>query len=127
MWVAPAQVHDGYPTSFVTDVYQSLCVAWDPVTRLPRRNSSDIYPGYGQTVALGGRDFQMNFGYLVQNVYTGDYITVGLISLLIAVLPKAHICHSVRTRALPVPAVTPRERGRRCLIHAQLSSTELRP
>lgn len=70
------QVQDGYPTSYVTDVYQSLCVAWDPVSRLPRRNSSDIYPGYGQTVPLGGSNFQMNFGYLISNVFTGDYITV---------------------------------------------------
>ena len=70
-------MQDGYPTSFVTDVYQSLCVAWDPVTRLPRRNASDIYPGYGQTVALGGSNYQFNFGYVVQNVFTGDYITVG--------------------------------------------------
>lgn len=71
-------MQDGYPTSFVTDAYQSNCIAWDPATRLPRRNSSDIYyQGSGQTVALGGRDFQINFGYVLKNVFTGDYITVG--------------------------------------------------
>lgn len=73
-------MQDGYPTDYVTAPYQPLCVAWDPVTRLPKRNSSDIYPSYGETVALGGRDFQFTFHYYIQNTNIGDYITVLLLT-----------------------------------------------
>lgn len=70
------QVQDGYPTSYVTNYYQALCVPWDPVTRLPKQNTSDIYPTPGQTTALGGSNFQLNFNYDNFGVQIGDYITV---------------------------------------------------
>ena len=73
---ACSQVHDGYPTNYVTNNYQALCVPWDPVTRLPLQNTSDIYPTPGQTVALGGSNFQFNFNYDNFGVSIGDYITV---------------------------------------------------
>ena len=73
---ACSQVHDGYPTNYVTNNYLALCVPWDPVTRLPLQNTSDIYPTPGQTVALGGSNFQFNFNYDNFGVSIGDYITV---------------------------------------------------
>jgi hypothetical protein len=69
------QVQDGYPTSYVTANYQALCVAWDPATRLPKRNTSDIYPAQGSTTALGNGSFQFQFYSPITNVATGDYIT----------------------------------------------------
>lgn len=58
------------------DSYQALCVAWDPDTRLPIRNSSDIYPQQGQTTSIGGRSFQFTFNYQVVGTSVGDFITV---------------------------------------------------
>ncbi|CAL8472258.1 g11800 [Coccomyxa elongata] len=66
-------VQDGYPIDQVLPQGNPLCVAWDPDTRLPRKNSSDIY--VGSTTSLGGRNFQMKFGYVVVGVFIGDFIT----------------------------------------------------
>ena len=71
------QVQDGYPIGYVTDYYQALCVPWDPVTRLPLQNTSDIYPTPGATTSLGGSNFQFQFNYENFGVSIGDYITVG--------------------------------------------------
>jgi len=46
------------------------------VTRLPKQNTTDIYPTPGQTTALGGSSFQFNFNYQNFGIQTGDYITV---------------------------------------------------
>jgi hypothetical protein len=71
------QVQDGYPTYYVaSSSYQPLCVPYDPVTRLPRTNATDIYPSFGQTLPLGGSSFQFLFNYYIDGVYQGDYITV---------------------------------------------------
>lgn len=70
------QVQDGYPTDFVTASYQALCVPWDPDTRLPRRNATDIYPNVGQTTLVSGRTYQFMFGYTPQGISIGDFITV---------------------------------------------------
>ena len=70
------QVQDGYPTNYVTQYYQALCVPWNPVTRLPKQNTSDIYPTPGQTTSLGGSNFQFNFNYNNFGISVGDYITV---------------------------------------------------
>ncbi len=80
------QVQDGYPIDQVLPQGNPLCVAWDPDARIPRKNSSDIY--VGSTTSLGGRDFQMKFGYVVVGVFKGDFITVGLLGAL-------HICACV--------------------------------
>ncbi|BDA47298.1 hypothetical protein COCOBI_10-1440 [Coccomyxa sp. Obi] len=66
-------VQDGYPIDQVVAQGSPLCVAWDPNTRLPRKNSSDIY--VGSTTSLGGRTFQMKFAYVVVGVFKGDFIT----------------------------------------------------
>ena len=71
------QVQDGYPTDYVTDYYQALCVPWDPATRLPLQNTSDIYPTPGATTSLGGNDFQFQFNYANFGISVGNYITVG--------------------------------------------------
>lgn len=74
--VQSMQVQDGYPTNYVTQYYQALCVPWNPVTRLPKQNTSDIYPTPGQTTSLGGSNFQFNFNYNNFGISVGDYITV---------------------------------------------------
>ncbi len=70
------QVQDGYPIDMVTANYQALCVGWDPDSRLPRTNASDIYPQQGLTTPLGGRSFQFKFGYNVVGFSKGDFVTV---------------------------------------------------
>ena len=71
------QVQDGYPIDYVTDYYQALCVPWDPATRLPLQNTSDIYPTPGATISLGGNNFQFHFNYVNFGVSVGNYLTVG--------------------------------------------------
>ena len=71
-------MQDGYPTYYVAEDYQALCVAWDPVTRLLKRNTSDIYPLPGETVELTSTTFQFSFGSVISNVDVGDYITVSM-------------------------------------------------
>lgn len=71
------QVQDGYPIDYVTDYYQALCVPWDPATRLPLQNTSDIYPTPGATISLGGNNFQFQFNYVNFGISVGNYITVG--------------------------------------------------
>lgn len=71
------QVQDGYPIDYVTDYYQALCVPWDPATRLPLQNTTDIYPTPGATTSLGGNNFQFQFNYANFGISVGNYITVG--------------------------------------------------
>ena len=80
------QVQDGYPIDYVTDYYQALCVPWDPATRLPLQNTSDIYPTPGATISLGGNNFQFQFNYVNFGISVGNYITVGHLEHSVPVL-----------------------------------------
>lgn len=85
----PAQVHDGYPTDdFLLKLRQQIYIAFDPVTRLVKANTTDIYPLIGSvqrvpTPQFGRRllqgtpaTYQFTLQYLVPNVFVGDLLAV---------------------------------------------------
>ncbi|KAK9826470.1 hypothetical protein WJX81_002682 [Elliptochloris bilobata] len=81
------QVHDGYPADdFLLRLRQQVYIAFDPVTRLIKANTSDIYPLIGSVQKVppppSGRRlaqaspaaFQFTLQYIVPNVFVGDLL-----------------------------------------------------
>ena len=84
-----AQVHDGYPAgNFLLRARQQVYIAYDPVTRLVKANTSDIYPLIGSVQSVpppsaGARRltqssafYQFTLRYVVRNVFIGDLLAV---------------------------------------------------
>ena len=82
-------MHDGYPAGdFLLRPRQQVYIAYDPVTRLVKANTSDIYPLIGSVQSVpppsaGARRltqssafYQFTLQYVVPNVFIGDLLAV---------------------------------------------------
>ncbi len=82
-------MHDGYPSdAFLLRLRQQVYIAYDPVTRLVKANTSDIYPLIGSVTSVpppsagarrllqGGAFYQFTLQYVVPNVFIGDLLAV---------------------------------------------------